>query len=331
MMSAPHTISKQPTSGPMSAACGMPMLAKRPAPRMSGQQELLDPFGQKDHQPDHEAHEDRPAGGTGVEEQRSHVHGTSPAPDYRGSGCHPHCGDTPSCDEGAPSRALPRGTGEARVVSWQLSAALGVNMPTVMLAPVLLLTAALAQASALAAQTMKAAAIDRPGGPEVLTLHTVPVPRPGADEVLIEMNTAGVGPWDVDVRERLDVPEEQEVPAGAGVDGSGIVAAVGSRCAVSSAAMRSTPTLGQPPWWLLRGVRGGAGEARRSRAAGHESAGCRRCRGDRAHSAPGNRRCSAHQIRRDADHSRRGGRRRQPRAAVRQAARRARAGDGYGR
>lgn len=101
-------------------------------------------------------------------------------------------------------------------------------MPTAMLTPVLLLTAALAQASALAAQTMKAAAIDRPGGPEVLTLHTVPVPRPGADEVLIEMNTAGVGPWDIDVRERLDYWKNRKYPLVLGVDGSGTVAAVGS-------------------------------------------------------------------------------------------------------
>ena len=41
-------------------------------------------------------------------------------------------------------------------------------------------------------QTMQAAAIDRAGGPEVITLHTLPVPKPQADEVLIAVNTAGV-------------------------------------------------------------------------------------------------------------------------------------------
>jgi NADPH:quinone reductase len=100
-------------------------------------------------------------------------------------------------------------------------------MPTALLTS-LLLTAALAQASAFAAETMKAAAIDHPGGPEVLTLHTVPVPRPGADEVLIEMSTAGVGPWDIDVRERLDYWKNRKYPLVLGVDGSGTVAAVGS-------------------------------------------------------------------------------------------------------
>jgi NADPH:quinone reductase len=89
----------------------------------------------------------------------------------------------------------------------------------------IVLSAALA---ASVPQPMKAAAIDHKGGPEVLTLHTVPVPRPGTDEVLIEMNTAGVGPWDIDVRERLDYWKNRNYPLVLGVDGSGTVAAVGS-------------------------------------------------------------------------------------------------------
>jgi len=36
---------------------------------------------------------------------------------------------------------------------------------------------------------MQAAAIDRAGGPEVITLHTLPVPKPAADEVLIAVET----------------------------------------------------------------------------------------------------------------------------------------------
>jgi NADPH:quinone reductase-like Zn-dependent oxidoreductase len=76
---------------------------------------------------------------------------------------------------------------------------------------------------------MQAAAIDHTGGPEVLTLHTVPVPAPGADEVLIAVHAAGVGPWDVDVRERLDHWKNSRYPLVLGVDGAGIVAAVGSQ------------------------------------------------------------------------------------------------------
>jgi len=78
-------------------------------------------------------------------------------------------------------------------------------------------------------QTMQAAAIDHTGGPEVLTLHTVPVPAPSADEVLIAVHTAGVGPWDVDVRERLDYWKNRRYPLVLGVDGAGTVAAVGSQ------------------------------------------------------------------------------------------------------
>jgi hypothetical protein len=43
-------------------------------------------------------------------------------------------------------------------------------------------------------RTMFAAAIDRFGGPEVLTAHALPVPPLDAGEVLIAVDTAGVGP-----------------------------------------------------------------------------------------------------------------------------------------
>ena len=76
--------------------------------------------------------------------------------------------------------------------------------------------------------TMRAAAIDKKGGPEVLTLHQLPVPKPGADEVLIALDTVGVGPWDIDVRERLDYWKTQTFPVVLGVDGAGTIAAVGS-------------------------------------------------------------------------------------------------------
>ena len=49
-------------------------------------------------------------------------------------------------------------------------------------------------------ETMRAAAIDRFGGPEVLTVRTVPVPEPDSGEVLISVHTAGVGSWDAEMR-----------------------------------------------------------------------------------------------------------------------------------
>jgi len=49
-------------------------------------------------------------------------------------------------------------------------------------------------------ETMRAAAIDAFGGPGALSIHSLPVPVPAADEVLIAVNTAGVGQWDADMR-----------------------------------------------------------------------------------------------------------------------------------
>ena len=43
---------------------------------------------------------------------------------------------------------------------------------------------------------MRAAAIDPFGGPEVITMHSLPTPTLDANEVLIAINTAGVGIWD---------------------------------------------------------------------------------------------------------------------------------------
>ncbi len=78
-------------------------------------------------------------------------------------------------------------------------------------------------------RTMFAAAIDRFDGPEVITGHALPVPPLDADEVMIAVDTAGVGPWDADVREGLYAPRKPHFPLVLGYDGSGIVAAVGSR------------------------------------------------------------------------------------------------------
>jgi hypothetical protein len=48
---------------------------------------------------------------------------------------------------------------------------------------------------------MRAAAIDRSGGPEVLSIQLLPVPVPDAREVLIAVDTAGVGGLDAEMRE----------------------------------------------------------------------------------------------------------------------------------
>ena len=50
-------------------------------------------------------------------------------------------------------------------------------------------------------KTMRAIALDRFGGPETLKVQTVPIPEPGADEILIHVESAGVGAWDPFERE----------------------------------------------------------------------------------------------------------------------------------
>lgn len=78
-------------------------------------------------------------------------------------------------------------------------------------------------------QTMVAAAIDRFGGPEVLTIHALPVPPVGPSEVLIRLEIAGVGPWDLEIRDGEIPPRKLHFPLVLGVDGAGVAAAVGAR------------------------------------------------------------------------------------------------------
>jgi len=79
-------------------------------------------------------------------------------------------------------------------------------------------------------KTMHAAAIDRFGGPEVLTMHTLPVPIPTANEVLIAVHAAEVGGWDAEIRDGWSPDgKKPRFPLVLGGGGSGTVAAVGSR------------------------------------------------------------------------------------------------------
>src|SRR3954468_14171932 len=76
---------------------------------------------------------------------------------------------------------------------------------------------------------MEAAAIDRFGGPEVLTIHALPVPSVDPHEVLIAIDTAGVGPWDTEIRAGWYPGRKPRFPLILGTDGAGIVVAAGSR------------------------------------------------------------------------------------------------------
>ena len=72
---------------------------------------------------------------------------------------------------------------------------------------------------------MCAAVIDAFGGPERLVLRDLPVPHVGPNDVLIRVDPAGIGPWDLKVR-RGDVIEGR-FPMVLGFEGSGTVAALG--------------------------------------------------------------------------------------------------------
>jgi NADPH:quinone reductase len=78
-------------------------------------------------------------------------------------------------------------------------------------------------------ETMRAVAIDRFGGPTVLKIRTLPVPAPDANEVLIAVDTAGVGGWDADIRAGWWPFGRPRFPIILGTDASGTIVAVGSR------------------------------------------------------------------------------------------------------
>lgn len=75
-------------------------------------------------------------------------------------------------------------------------------------------------------KNMRAAVIDRFGGPEVFHVATIPVPEPSENEVLIRIDTAGIGVWDPWMRE--GGANSDSFPLVLGSDGAGTVAAIGS-------------------------------------------------------------------------------------------------------
>jgi NADPH:quinone reductase-like Zn-dependent oxidoreductase len=77
--------------------------------------------------------------------------------------------------------------------------------------------------------TMRAVAIDRFGGPGVLSVRRLPVPKIDSDEILIALDTAGIGSWDADMRAGWYPGGKPHFPLVLGTDGAGTVAAVGAR------------------------------------------------------------------------------------------------------
>ena len=63
----------------------------------------------------------------------------------------------------------------------------------------------------------------------MLTLHRLPVPAIETNEVLIALDTAGVGSWDADMRGGWWPAGQPHFPVVLGTDGAGVVAEVGAR------------------------------------------------------------------------------------------------------
>lgn len=85
-------------------------------------------------------------------------------------------------------------------------------------------------------RTMRAAAIDKFGGEDAIPVLDLPVPEIGSDEILLRVETAGVGAWDPLERAgafagmfRTLNKADAKFPLVLGSEGAGVVAAVGDQ------------------------------------------------------------------------------------------------------
>jgi len=74
--------------------------------------------------------------------------------------------------------------------------------------------------------TMLAAAIDRGGGPDVLSIRRLPVSKVSPGEVLVSVRAAGVAVWDAGIRQHPS--DGAQFPLVLGNEGAGTVAAIGA-------------------------------------------------------------------------------------------------------
>lgn len=86
--------------------------------------------------------------------------------------------------------------------------------------------------SQVTTDTMRAVVMDQFGGVETLSLRSIPVPQVGPDEILIHVESAGVGVWDTFEREGgfaklLGI--EPKFPYVLGSDGAGLVVDIGAQ------------------------------------------------------------------------------------------------------
>ena len=78
--------------------------------------------------------------------------------------------------------------------------------------------------------TMEVTALETFGSPDVLKTQRAQVPEPGPTKVLIAIHAAGVGVWDLLMRDGSWQPCDIDAPPGVlGTDGAGVVVKVGSQ------------------------------------------------------------------------------------------------------
>ena len=95
---------------------------------------------------------------------------------------------------------------------------------------------------------MKTAAVDHFGPPSAIKVHEQPVPKPGPGEVLIRLDTAGVGSWDPAIRDgSWRPPGRTKFPLVLGTDGAGVVVAKGAHVRRFASVTTFTPTNSEIP------------------------------------------------------------------------------------
>jgi uncharacterized protein YndB with AHSA1/START domain len=135
--------------------------------------------------------------------------------------------------------------------------------------------------AAVRATTMRAVALDRFGGPEVLKVQTLPVPEIEADEILIQVEAAGVGVWDPFEREGRSSPtywvpmaRGRSWPSASASAASGkAIASMPSASAISKAG--STPNMRRSRQTMSRPSRAISRRSRRARCPMMPSLRCR--------------------------------------------------------
>ena len=86
---------------------------------------------------------------------------------------------------------------------------------------------------------MRAVVLRSHGGPEVLTIESVPDPEPGPDEVVIDIAATAVNRADVLQRMGLYPDPRKIQPEIPGLEFSGIVSKLGARAAIINRGLRA--------------------------------------------------------------------------------------------